>query len=280
MKTETKERYIKSSEAEELELMKEPQSETDIMYEDTRKREKNTKHFRLKNGNYRAVIYDHPVHKYDEESGRFVDIPTDYGETENDYEAEFENYKVKFPKKDGKRRFITVNKGEKRFSWRYAFEKEGERNTRASAHLHSVNKNKWDNERAHIKYEKIDGKSDLEYSVNDGGIKESIILSECPKNSVFSFEIKMHGLVPRLSENKKRVELVSDKAEFETAEAEMVIPEPNMIDNNGVYSEELHYEIRKTEKGTFLDVVANNAWLADPDRVYPVTVDPVVEIIG
>ena len=280
MKTETKERYIKSSEAEELELMKEPQSETDIMYEDTRKREKNTKHFRLKNGNYRAVIYDHPVHKYDEESGRFVDIPTDYGETENDYEAEFENYKVKFPKKDGKRRFITVNKGDKRFSWRYAFEKEGERNTRASAHLHSVNKNKWDNERAHIKYEKIDGKSDLEYSVNDGGIKESIILSECPENSVFSFEIKMHGLVPRLSENKKRVELVSDKAEFETAEAEMVIPEPNMIDNNGAYSEELHYEIRKTENGTFLDVVANNAWLADPDRVYPVTVDPVVEIKG
>ena len=280
MKTETKERYIKSSDAEELELMKEPQSETDIMYEDTRKREKNTKHFRLKNGNYRAVIYDHPVHKYDEESGRFVDISTDYGETENDYEAEFENYKVKFPKKDGKRRFITVNKGDKRFSWRYAFEKEGERNTRASAHLHSVNKNKWDNERAHIKYEKIDGKSDLEYSVNDGGIKESIILPECPENSVFSFEIKMHGLVPRLSENKKRVELVSDKAEFETAEAEMVIPEPNMIDNNGAYSEELHYEIRKTEKGTFLDVVAKNAWLADLDRVYPVTVDPMVKVIG
>ena len=58
--------------------MKEPQSETDIMYEDTRKREKNTKHFRLKNGNYRAVIYDHPVHKYDEASGRFVDVSTDF----------------------------------------------------------------------------------------------------------------------------------------------------------------------------------------------------------
>ena len=280
MTAETKERYIKSSEAEELELMKESQSETDIMYEDTRKREKNTKHFRLRNGNYRAVIYDYPIHKYDEESGRFVDIPTDYSETENDYEAEFENYKVKFPKKDGKRRFITVNKGEKKFSWRYAFEKEGERNIRSSAHLHSVNKNKWDNERSHIKYVKIDGKSDLEYSVNDGGIKESIILSECPETSVFSFEIKTHGLVPRLSANKKRVELVSNKEEVATAEAEMVIPEPNMVDNNGAYSEELHYEIRKTENGTFLDIIADNTWLADPDRVYPVTVDPVVKIIG
>lgn len=78
MRTETKERYKSSDEAEELELMNEVQSETDVMYEDIRKRGKSTKHFRLKNGNYRAVIYDHPVHKYDEKDGRFADVSTEY----------------------------------------------------------------------------------------------------------------------------------------------------------------------------------------------------------
>ena len=77
MNNENKEFFINDVEAEELTLEEKKPSTSKVLYEDTSKRGKNTKHFRLQNGNFMAVMYDHPVHKLDPDTGKYVDIASE-----------------------------------------------------------------------------------------------------------------------------------------------------------------------------------------------------------
>jgi hypothetical protein len=78
--------------SDSLRLMDEQIEETDVLYEDVRRRDEKSKHFRLKNGNYMAVIYDRPVHKKDKLTGKYVDINHEFKETDDEYEADFDKY--------------------------------------------------------------------------------------------------------------------------------------------------------------------------------------------
>ena len=269
-----KEIYLNNEESTELILMKNEDKETEILYEDVSRRKENTKHFRMKNGNFMAVVYDEPVHKLNEKTGKLEEIKEEFTEGETDYEASMKSFKVKLPKKEGKRKFVTVEKDGKSVSFRFASGKPTH-TKRPEAKMYSEKKHYWELKKyPSIRYDKVDSITSLEYEVFDGGIKENIVLAKCPETSTFKFDIKCNGLTPKLSEDKKTVLLLDEQENMV-----MVIPPSNMMDDNGVYSEDIHYELCESENVTTLEMVVENDWLSISERKYPVVIDPRIDIL-
>jgi hypothetical protein len=110
----------------------------------------------------------------------------------------------------------------------------------------------------------------------DGGVKESLVLASPAAPRSWDFPLSLTGLTPRLSA-AGTVELV-DAAGTVAAE----IPHGFMEDSawspsgDGAESEAVTFALNQTAAGWVLTVTADSAWLDDPARVYPVTVDPTV----
>ena len=272
--------FINDAEAGELTLEEKKPSASEVLYEDTSRRGKNTKHFRLRNGNFMAVMYDRPVHDLDPMTGKYVDISSGVEETDTDYEAVMPSFKVRLPKTDGKDRFVTVEKSNREVSWRLV-PRSASRRKRSMALFSGKEKSEpWDMDgRPSVKYEKADANTDLQYDISDSEVKEFIVLSKDPGCRTYTFQMKFKGLLPILSEDKKTVLLVRDDADPGAEMPEMQIPPAFMKDANEAFCDELHYEIRKAEDDiVFLDLVLDTDWLSDPERAYPVVIDPRVEI--
>ena len=86
----TKENLLigKESDEQEVTLMEsDNEVSSEVLFEDTSKRSENVKHFRMKNGQYMAAVYDKPVHSFDKATGKFVDIAHHFNEKDDCYEA-------------------------------------------------------------------------------------------------------------------------------------------------------------------------------------------------
>lgn len=254
-----------------------PEASSEILYEDTSKRSENVKHFRMKNGTYMAAVYDKPVHTMDKSTGKFVDIAHRFEAKEDCYEAETDHFKARFPKKEGKRKYVTMEKGERSVSWRYIPTTDSHKK-RAEAAIHEHRRASLDElpQFPKLKYEKTEAQTDLEYGISEKGVKENIILSKRPKSNIFRFELKLVGLKAILSEDTKSIQLYAENTDG--GEPEFVIPPINMTDGAGVYSEAAHYDLTEDENGTVMAVVIDPEWLFAEERLYPVTVDPQVVI--
>ena len=279
MNKKNKDFFIKDVEAEELTLEEKKPSTSKVLYEDTSKRGENIKHFRLQNGNFMAVMYDHPIHKLNPDTGKFVDISSEITETDTDYEAIMSCFKVRLPKAEGKEDFVTVEKDRREISWKFIPRSTSRHKKSMAAFTNKMKRDPWDiGNHPSVKYEKADTNVDLEYDVSDDGVKESIVLTKNPDCKTFTFQMKFKGLLPVLSEDKKLVSLVRDDDDIGSEMPEMKIPPAYMEDANDAFCDDIHYEIRKTDGGTFLDLVLDSDWLSDPERAYPVVIDPRVEI--
>ncbi len=279
MNNENKKYLINDVDAENLTLEEKKPSTSKVLYEDTSKRGNNTKHFRLQNGNFMAVVYDHPVHKFDPDTGKYVDIVSEVQETDTDYQTVMEHFKVRTPKNEGKESFVTVEKDGKEVSWKFVPSGTSRRKKSVAELSRKTKQDSWDSEnQISVKYGRVDAGIDLVYDISDDGVKESIILAKNPSHTLFTFLMNFKGLVPVLSEDKKTVLLLSEGDKFGSEQPEMRIPPAFMEDNNGAFCDEIHYEIRKTDSGTYLDLVIDTDWLSEPERAYPVVIDPRVEI--
>ncbi|MBQ8742652.1 MAG: RHS repeat protein, partial [Clostridia bacterium] len=279
MINENKDFFINDVEVEELTLEEKKPSTSKVLYEDTSKRGANIKHFRLQNGNFMAVMYDHPIHKLNPDTGKFVDISSEVTETDTDYEAIMPCFKVRLPKTEGKEHFVTVEKDNREISWKFIPRSTSRRKKSMAAFANKMKRDPWDiGDHPSVKYERADTNVDLEYDVSDDGVKESIVLTKNPNCKIFTFQMKFKGLLPVLSEDKKVVSLVRDDDDLGSEMPEMKIPPAYMEDANDAFCDDIHYEIRKMDEGTFLDLVLDSDWLSDPERAYPVVIDPRVEI--
>ena len=271
--------FINDADAEELILEEKKSSASNVLYEDITKRGKNTKHFRLQNGNFMAVMYDHPVHKFDFETGKYVEKVLDVNETDNDYEATTDRFKVRMPKKEGKDSFVTVEKEGRGIAWKFIPKGASERNKSMALLSRRTRTEPWDIDNyPSVRYEKADKNIDLQYDISENEVKESIVLFKDPGYNIFTFQVKFNGLIAILSEDNKNVDLVRDDEELHAEKTEMKIPPAFMKDANEAFCDDIHYEIRNTDEGTFLDLVLDSDWLSDPERAYPVLIDPRVEI--
>ena len=122
-----------------------------------------------------------------------------------------------------------------------------------------------------LTYKKVFDGVDLEYSVNSLGLKENIIVNKRLPDYIFSFTVITNGLQLTLEDGGNIA------AYNEDGEAIFIIPAPNMTDNNGVYSEEVYYELTKNEEDNYLlSVIADTGWFNDSARAFPVKIDPMV----
>ena len=126
----------------------------------------------------------------------------------------------------------------------------------------------------HAVYGSKDQDMMVTYTSGEYGLKETLTLNEKPESNVFSYQLNLQGLTARKNVTDGGITLY-DKESGEIAGA---ISPPWMDDASGnAYSEAITYELKENagREGEYvLTMTADEAYLADPDRKYPVTIDP------
>ncbi|GHU81975.1 hypothetical protein FACS189415_1500 [Bacteroidia bacterium] len=114
-----------------------------------------------------------------------------------------------------------------------------------------------------------------------GGTKEDIVLYEKPTQTTYRFQVDAGGLVAVLNEFGGIDFYAPEDVKHETVIAQM--PRPCMFDSydnegDNHYSEDVHYELEKRGNVYVVSIVADPAYFEREDLVYPVTIDPTVQL--
>jgi hypothetical protein len=123
--------------------------------------------------------------------------------------------------------------------------------------------------------------TDLELTTLAAGVKEALILRSVRAAGTWVFPLTMHGVTPRIGADGA-VEFVGTDGAVAA-----VIPPGIMRDAKveprsaeAAESRSIRYELVTVDGGPALRMTADAGWLADPARVYPVTVDPTFSTNG
>jgi RHS repeat-associated protein len=111
---------------------------------------------------------------------------------------------------------------------------------------------------------------DVRYRVNGSAVKEDIILNQYQNQNTFSFELKQKG-VTVYKEKNGTIVFKDSKGNID-----WFFEKPYMTDAKGKYSDKVSLDLREENGKTFVDVVADQAFLQDPTTSYPVTIDPTI----
>ena len=105
-----------------------------------------------------------------------------------------------------------------------------------------------------------------------GGVKEELVLASPDAPRVFEFPLTLDGLTPSIGHDGGVV--LRDGA----GKSRAVIPPGWMQDASGSAESSVSMGVAYAlvEDGTVLRVTLDDAWLDEPDRVWPVTVDPTI----
>jgi RHS repeat-associated protein len=172
--------------------------------------------------------------------------------------GKFENtandQKVWFTQETGNGELVTVEKNEKTIS----FVPVKAKKVKGTVKNNEVN------------YKGIFDNVDVHYRVQGSAVKEDIILNQYQNENTFSFELKMKGVTPHKEKNGTII--------FKDSKGKQVwfFELPFMTDAKGKYSDNVSFELRKENGKTFVDVIADQAFLEDPETQYPVTIDPTI----
>ena len=114
----------------------------------------------------------------------------------------------------------------------------------------------------------------FEYRLVGNYLKENIIIKEKSALEPFRFALNTNGMTAELQEN--RSVLIFNEAEEETA---FLMNAPFMNDAAGARTSEVEVTLTETENGYLYTMTPSGEWLDDPQRVYPVTIDPHIQEI-
>ncbi len=129
-----------------------------------------------------------------------------------------------------------------------------------------------DNLQSSVLYEDVFPGVDLLYTKYSHHVKEQIIVNAPQASYRYDFRLELDGVEAELNE---------DGSVFLTdADGEIIyyIPAPFMQDDNGIISYDVEYVLTPTEEGIILSVVADAEWMNDPERAYPVAIDPTLRM--
>jgi RHS repeat-associated protein len=129
-----------------------------------------------------------------------------------------------------------------------------------------------------VEYQGVLPGTDLRLEAVSGGVKETLVLRSPAAPRTFRFPLRLGGLTPKL---------VSGQVAFvdQSGTVRAQLPSGYLTDSatgpgGPVVSSSMSYHLLSTATGPVLEVDLDGAWLADPARVYPVTVDPSVDSVG
>lgn len=302
---------LNTEEAEEQTTSDEPE----ILNEMVEWRTESTKYFRNSDGSYTAAQYAYPIHY--KENGEWKEIDNTLTEksisgaekgfvaentntpaifpeelnqdSNNEISVTAENHTIRFSPKKNQKEFkvsdgkikdreelnsvkIVESVKEKQEFSIFKVSKKAEKpeikdNKRKE-------KFKVENKSGAIVYENVFKNVDFEYELNNSRLKESIVLNEKQDSYVFSFNMDFDGLFPALCEDGA-INLCSDRAgENPIAKIEA----PYMVDSNGEYSDAVTMSIKENGEEYILTVTADENWLNDTKRAYPVVIDPTINL--
>lgn len=260
-----------------------------ILFEDTNKRELSSKQFRMSDGSFIAVSYPEQVHFIDND-GKYADIDNRFIYSEAKEENDFSGYSNRsnsFDIKFNEALFAEnaviyrLTKGDHTLSLEriqgensyisnananatvtqakddvQPFEKEGD----AAGELAFVS--------SKISFSNEENKVDFDYVLIGNHVNEYIVIKEKLDNYTFTYRINAEGLTTAKDEDGGI--LFTD----ENGEIIFSIPAPFMYDSNGVYSDAIDYELTEADGTYILTIQADESWINEEDRVFPVTIDP------
>ena len=266
-----------------------PAEDAYIYLEDENKRELSSKQFRMSDGSFMAVSYPEQVHFIDN-NGKYSDIDNRlvYSEAKEDKDfSGFSNKANSFDIKFNETLFAEngiiyrLTKGDHILSLERV---QGEKSYISSANANAtVTQAKDDAEpfvkegdaagelafvSSKISYSNEENKVDFDYVLIGNHINEYIVIKEKLDSYTFTYRIDAEGLTAEKDENGGIV-FTDDNGEIIYS-----IPAPFMYDNDGVYSDAVDYELTETDGAYIITVQADEDWINEEDRVFPVTIDP------
>ena len=254
-----------------------PPEETtpEILSEIESLRDKNIKHFRLSDGTYIAAQYTYPVHYRKNGSWEDIDnrLVTDASGAITNEASDVDIAFGIRASDDGMVRVshggYEVSMGMKSVS---AVNAQVNNDVHAGAPEDSMSEAMPENLFSSVTYKNIQPKIDLSYVVSPTGVKESIVLYQKQEQYVYRFPLNTDGLTATLQEDKS-VDLRDDLGNVIFS-----ITAPFMVDDDGARSNDIEVSLTQDDDGYILTLTPDAAWINDTDRVFPVVVDPSLEV--
>ena len=249
-------------------------------------REENVKHFRLSNGLYQAVTYATPVHRKDKD-GVWQDIDNSlelkavedvkcYSTTDSrvSFASEFKyGTELFYLRENGYSIALTpVTSGKITASTYPSVTTVKNSEKRSATVFDTVEEASRIDNQTKIMYTNIEESTDIEYVLRGNDIKENIIVNAPTSSYKYSFYLNLTGLVAKLDEYGNVI--IADE---KTKDVKYTIPAPYMFDDNGEVSYDVYYELKSSGESRYLlTVTANEKWINEEGRAFPVTIDPTV----
>ncbi|MCC5952655.1 MAG: S8 family serine peptidase [Acidimicrobiia bacterium] len=131
--------------------------------------------------------------------------------------------------------------------------------------------------------EVLDG-VDVSIEASATGVKETLVLESAESQREFTYMLDLHGVEP-VVDDAGHVWFVEESAgvsaaRFVVPRGWMVDSSPGGVRNGAGYSDGVAYEVMTVDGLTVLNVSLDDVWLDDPDRVYPVVVDPALGVVA
>ena len=224
-----------------------------------------TKNFINEDGTHTLEISGTPIHYYNPSTQTYEECNTTLTETDNTFQFKGNQLSVTFKKEIiNDHSFLDINHNNYPLKMFYMgkVEKNGFRKIKKV-----LGKTKSTNQ---LSYEQIEENVNLEYKVEANKIKENIIIKAPQEAYEFEFKMDIKDLKAQLSKNEQNIELLDQQNNIR-----YIIPSPYMFDNNNQYSNDIGYEIVDEGEGILIFILkADSSWINNPERVFPVTLDP------
>ena len=279
----------------------------EIVGEETSLRSEMEKHFRLSDGSYIAVSYGMPVH-YQDTAGVWQDIDnsltlsadqTAYqsanAEVDSAFSADlsggslvstgYDNVAVTLGLLDTAQALALIQQDGAMASEENAAGLVYDRDCEAvlvsdiSTFVQLDDTSGWsaeelipENLSSTVLYEDIYPNVDIRYTAYSYNIKEEIIVKAPQSAYRYDFFLSVDGATAALNQD--------GSISITNGEGDLVysIPAPYMRDAAGDSSRAVTYALTATANGMVLTVEADAAWINDENRVFPVTIDPSLEV--
>ena len=252
-------------EEDDIVLIQNKSEKPEIMFEDVSLRDSHIKHYRMTDGTMNAVIFNEPVHYYDEDSHCFRNIDNRLKKMEgnntdffNGYETRNNDFKVSLAGDLDQKYLMRVSKGVHSILWKVSEKgnttNQGEigyaRNNAVKTIVSDDDENEQNelqvNPDGTILYSGMFENADLQYIISGDIVKENIIVKEKLGVYSYAFEIETHNLEVGLSQDNKAIEFYVNYINDDATQNKQVIfstPSPVMYDAKGEECEDVYYEL-------------------------------------
>lgn len=263
--------------------------EATLLNEDVDLREESTKTFVMSDKSYQTIVYSMPVHYFEDGTWKEIDNTLiDDSSSSNEevqqsedsvnddevlgYKNKSGSNRIKFAKKVHKNNLGSLTYDKYKITWGFddatnksngVYTQNEMNDDPVEGVLNQINQE--------ICYSQVTDGIDLKYDIDSLSVKENIIIHK--KQDIYEFEFNYKTKNLTLS--------INEDGEIEAKDGDSLIfkmPKPFMYDSNEQYSDLVHYElIQKGDKKYVIKIVADQQWMNDDERVYPLTIDPVIQ---